>query len=201
MKEKLAVVLVCCGILFVSELSARVQNAYVSIVNPFAVYIDNASSKNHFYPSGWIGDYGDIKLVQNDTNAYLGSTCIKISYSAKASQNAKWAAVYWQFPSRNWGESPDGFNLTGARKLTFYARGERGGEKIAHFKIGGIGGEYPDSDSAQIGPIELTRGWRQYTIDLRDCDLTKISGGFCVAFNKDDNPSGFTIYLDEIVYQ
>ena len=28
----------------------------------FAVYVENASKDNHFAPSGWMGDFGDLKL-------------------------------------------------------------------------------------------------------------------------------------------
>ncbi|MBR3655070.1 MAG: hypothetical protein IKN62_06545, partial [Elusimicrobia bacterium] len=30
----------------------------------FAVYVENASKDNHFAPSGWMGDFGDLKLNQ-----------------------------------------------------------------------------------------------------------------------------------------
>jgi len=39
------------------------------------------------------------------------------------------------------------------KKLSFWARGDKGGEKIAEFKVGGITGEHGDSDSASIGPV------------------------------------------------
>ena len=32
------------------------------LFKPFAVYVENASKENHFAPSGWMGDYGDIKI-------------------------------------------------------------------------------------------------------------------------------------------
>ena len=67
--------------------------------------------------------------------------------------------------------------------------------------MGGITGEYPDSDSAAIGPIELTKEWQKYTIDLAGKDLSNIIGGFCFAASKDDNPNGFIIYLDDIIYE
>ena len=94
-----------------------------------------------------------------------------------------------------------GYDLTGAKKLTFWARGAQGGEKIAEFKVGGITGEYPDTDSSSIGPIELTKEWQKYTIDLDGKDLSHIIGGFCFAASKDDNPNGFVIYFDDIIYE
>ncbi|MGA2090850.1 MAG: hypothetical protein ABSH12_05240 [Endomicrobiales bacterium] len=168
----------------------------------FGVYSDQGSRDNHFAPSGWMGDYGDLKINPGCTeNPHNGKYCFKITYSARATQNAGWAGIYWQQPANNWGDKKGGYNLTGATKLTFWARGDKGGEKIAEFKVGGITGEYPDSDSNTLGPVELTKDWQQYTIELKDKDLSNIIGGFCWSASKDDNPNGFVIYLDDIRFE
>lgn len=168
----------------------------------FVVYRDKRSKENHYIPSGWMGDRGDVGLNENwMDNPFSGRTCIKITYSGVGSQNAGWAGMYWQNPANNWGFTKGGYDLTGARKLTFYARGEKGGEVIAEFKMGGIGGDYPDSDTVSIGPMELTSDWQQYTIDLEDMNLSYISGGFCWVVSKIYNPEGCTFYLDEIKYE
>ena len=67
--------------------------------------------------------------------------------------------------------------------------------------MGGITGDFGDSDSAGIGPVVLTNDWQQYTIDLAGKDLSSISGGFCWATNLDVNPEGALFYLDEIKYE
>lgn len=182
--------------------SAAVEKKAVSKFAPFAVYVENASKDNHFAPSGWMGDYGDIKLNLASTEMpRSGNTCIKITYSAKMSQGAGWMGIFWQQPANNWGDKKGGYNLTGAKKLTFWARGANGGEKIAEFKMGGITGEYPDSDSQSMGPVELTKEWKQYSLDLEGRDLSYIIGGFCFAASKDDNPNGFIIYIDDVIFE
>ena len=176
----------------------------------FNVYTDRTARDNHFMPSGWMGDYGDIKLDTGwKDNPHSGATCIKIVYTAEQKQGAGWAGIFWQNPANNWGTKPGGYDLTGAKKLTFWARGEKGGEMLsktqvgtlAEVKVGGITGEYADSDSVSIGPITLTPEWKEYTIDLTGKDLSYISGGFCWAASAADNPSGFTIYFDDIYYE
>jgi hypothetical protein len=168
----------------------------------FYVYADKGAKVNHFAPSGWMGDYGDIKINDAETeNPADGKTCIKITYSAKGTQGANWAGVFWQQPANNWGDKPGGYDLSNKKRLTFWARGAAGGEKIAEFKVGGITGEHGDSDSASIGPVVLTKEWKKYTVDLADKNLSHIVGGFCWSASKDDNPNGFTIYLDEIRYE
>jgi len=169
---------------------------------PFYVYSDRGAVTNHYIPSGWMGDWGDIKFDAGwKENPYLGTTCIKITYTANMSQGARWAGIYWQNPANNWGSIDGGYDLSKATKLTFWARGEKGGERIEEFKVGGIMGEYSDSDSASIGPVILNKEWTKYEIDLRGKDMSYIIGGFCWATNVDVNPEGAVFYLDEIRYE
>ena len=174
----------------------------VAYFEPFNVYTDKNARGNHYAPSGWMGDYSDVSF--NDANRetpHTGSTCIKIIYRPNASQGARWAGMFWQNPPNNWGEKKGGYDLTGATKLTFWARGEKGGERIEEVKMGGISGTYPDSDSASLGPVILTKDWQKYEIDLEGRDLSYVSGGFCWATNLDVNPEGCTFYLDDIRYE
>lgn len=168
----------------------------------FYVYQDKGSHVNHYAPSGWMGDYGDIKLNDASTdNPADGRTAIKIDYSAKVTQNMNWAGVFWQNPPNNWGTRKGGYDLTGFKRLTFWARGTTGKERIAEFKVGGITGEFGDSGQTSIGPIQLETTWKKYTIELAEVDLHSISGGFCWSASRDDNPEGFTIFLDEIRFE
>lgn len=169
---------------------------------PFYVYTDYLSRGNHFYPTGWMGDYTDMEMDEGWTeNPHSGSTCIRVVYRAESKQKY-WAGVYWQNPANNWGMSDGGFNLSGASKLTFWARGENGGERV-QFKMGGIAGYYPDSTVATLGVVTLTDNWEKYEIDLRGKDLSYISGGFCfvVKAEAEYNPEGCTFYLDDIAYE
>ena len=168
----------------------------------FYVYAEKGYFKNHFIPSGWMGDYGDIKFIDGwRENPQARRSCIKIIYTAQKKQGAGWAGIYWQEPANNWGTRPGGFDLTGAEKLSFYAKGEKGGEIIAELKMGGIMGEYSDSTSVSIGPIVLTPEWTQYTIDLKGEDLSNVIGGFAFVLSSMENPDGATFYLDNIAYE
>lgn len=168
----------------------------------FYVYSDLGSRDNHYMPYGFMGDIHAIKIDQGwRINPYGGKTCIRIAY-APTSANIGWAGIYWQHPANNWGEKGYGYNLTGAQKISFWAKGEKGGEVINNFIIGGIQGKaVEDSDSRAIGPIELTKEWRQYFIYLDGAKLTNIIGGFCVTFAKYNNEKGAVFYLDNIVYE
>ncbi len=168
----------------------------------FPIYTDAKSPDNHYIPSGYMGDYADAKIERAwFDNPHSGTTCIKVTYTNAASNGARWVGVYWQSPANNWGDKKGGFDLTGAKKLVLWVRGEKGGERIEEFKLGGLTGLYPDSDIAGIGPIMLTQEWKQYEIDLSGKDLSYISGGFCWSTNLDVNPEGATFYLDDIKYE
>ena len=156
---------------------------------------------NLFYPDGWMGDINDIKLNCNSSNKpYSGNSCIQIQYTPQGSQT--WAGIYWVYPNQNWGDKPEGRNLTGAKTLNFKAMGSKGGE-MAEFKIGGISEKYSDSvtPAKSIGAITLTSDWKEYTIDLNGCDLSNVIGGFCWVTNAIQNPHGCIIFLDDIIFR
>ena len=201
MQAKCSAVLLALGVL--SSLAyAKAKPKASSGDGVFYIYSDKGARTNHFAPSGWMGDWGDIKINDADTeNPVDGKTDFKVSYVAKGAQGANWAGIFWQQPPNNWGDKPGGYDLTGFKRLTFWARGAEGGEKIAEFKVGGITGEHGDSDAQSIGPITLEKTWKKYTIDLADKNMQHIVGGFCWSASRDDNPNGFTLYLDEIRFE
>jgi len=168
----------------------------------FNVFTEKYDLKNHYIPSGWMGDYGDIQIDDGcTTTPHDGKTCLKVTYTGQGAQGAGWMGIYWQNPANNWGTQMGGYDLKDYKKLTFWARGDKGGEVISEFKIGGINGNYADSDSTSIGPVTLTKDWKQYTIDLKDMDLSYISGGFMMSASANDNPEGFVVYFDDIKYE
>ena len=58
----------------------------------FNVYTEKTAKDNHYTPSGWMGDYGDIKVDTGCKDApHSGVTCIKVTYSAEQKQGAGWA--------------------------------------------------------------------------------------------------------------
>jgi hypothetical protein len=172
----------------------------------FIVYVDKNSPYNRFIPSGWMGDYGDLKFNDQSQNSpFSGATCIKITYTARRSGGNGWAGIYWQSSQNNWGNKKSGFDLTGFNKLSFFARGEKGGEVITLVKTGGIqttiDGErvaFPDTLSKEYGPIRLSKDWEEYEINLVGQDLSYVNGGFCIVFNADHAGGEQSVYLDDI---
>jgi len=169
---------------------------------PFQIYKDANPWENHGAPSGWMGDFRDLKLdLKWKENPYSGETCIRFDYSAKGSHYANMIGVMWQNPANNVGDIDGGVDLRGATKVTFWARGERGGEYIEAFMLGGTIGAYPDTDKGVLQDVYLTREWKPYAIDLTGLDLSYISSFFGWATSRFRNPDGMIFYLDEIVIE
>ncbi|NQT95791.1 MAG: hypothetical protein HQ572_05015 [Candidatus Omnitrophica bacterium] len=195
----LIVILIGIGIQHIPLQQAFAEKPPESI--PFAVYTESTSRNNHFVPSGWMGDYDAISISQDcKDDPRSGATCIKIIYTAELTQGAGWVGVFWQNPENNWGTKGGGFNLSNAKRLSIWARGAKGGEKM-EFKVGGITGAYPDSDMIGIGPLELTDEWAEYVVGLEGVDMSYVSGGFVWAASRMDNPDGAVIYMDDIIYE
>jgi len=52
----------------------------------FYVYAEKGYFKNHFIPSGWMGDYGDVRISDGcRENPFSRRSCIKITYTARCS--------------------------------------------------------------------------------------------------------------------
>ncbi|MDR2426614.1 MAG: hypothetical protein LBD46_05490 [Endomicrobium sp.] len=167
----------------------------------FYVYSDFKAILNHYYPSGWMGDSRDLSFNQQYArDIYAGKHCIRVQYTPRGSQ--RWAGIYWQQPSNNWGDKQGGFDLSKATYVTFWLKGEKGGEVVSEVKIGGLKGAFPDSaEAATKKKIVLTNEWKLYWIDLRKKDTSYIAGGFSFVVTRSDNPNGCTFYMDEIRYE
>ena len=168
----------------------------------FYVYKDKPSP-SHFAASGFMPDGRCVAI--NDVwvdNCGGSRSCIQAKFDRDCTATSTgWAGIYWLEPANNWGDVKGGFNLTGAHKLVFWARGEKGGEVVT-FKMGGVGmgHKYPDSDGASSEPIVLTKDWKEYSIDLTGKDLSHIIGGFAWIGTAKENQSNITFYLRDIYY-
>jgi len=163
-----------------------------------------------FTPSGFMGD-GEvnpksISVVPAFKDSRPGSpipTCYKWSYKPG---KEGWAAVAWQFPQNNFGEKP-GKNLTGYSRVTFWVKGDKGGEQLT-FKAGGHTNpefRYQASFEAETDMITLTKDWQRHEIDLSHLpagqDLSNVPCAFVWVAREMENPDGCTFYLDDIWYE
>ena len=105
--------------------------------------------------SGYMGNAGAIAMETSADAPHSGKSALKVQY--KAADN--WGGVVWQSPADDWGEKPGGFDLEGAKKLTFWARGAKGGEKV-EFGFGLLDRDKKFYDTAKGKITEtLTSDW------------------------------------------
>ena len=167
----------------------------VQVKLPVAVYADGASQP--WASSGWMGGFDALTLdPESKVAPHSGPTCLEVLYDAPG----MWVGVAWQHPANDWGDQPGGFDLTGAKKLTFWARGKEGGEKV-DFGVGLLGSDkkYPDSAKAELKGVKLKQEWKRYSIDLDDQDLTRIKTPFVWTMGGRGRP--VTFYLDDIRFE
>ena len=124
--------------------------------------------------------------------------------SASIISTAGWGGVYWQYPAQNWGTVGMGYDLSGVSRLTFWARGDQGGE-VVEFLVGGLGkpgDPYHDTirPASSSGPVELSDTWQQVEINLESKDLSNVIGGFAWVASRCHNDGPITFYLDDIAF-
>lgn len=164
---------------------------------PLVIYDEADRERPPFVPTGWMGDVKQIALSQNcTTQPHAGRTCLRAEFKAAGG----WGGVVWQHPDGNWGDKPGGWNLSGAKRLTFWARGERGEEEVS-FQFGLLGDDkrYRDSGKGELPKAQLTTDWQRFTIDLSDRDLSRIITGFAWVVAGQGQPVVF--YLDDVSYE
>lgn len=183
------------------SLSVKVKGEYQAgpssrIEMPLTVAGGDPRDLQPYAASGWMGDTGKLKVtVDSRENPKVGEHCLKIEFT----EPAGWGGIVWQSPAGDWGNQPGGFDLTGAEKLSFWARGEKGGE-TAKFGIGIIEDDktYFDTTREEIS-VTLTPEWKQYEVDLRGKNLVRIKSGFFVVAEAEGLP--FEFFVDEVVVE
>lgn len=183
------------------------------------VYDDVSSAGNHFVAIAKIPSATAPVDLDGSwaINPLSGATAIRNQFTAGTGfggiyfQNGLLAADGKTIPQ--FGDTPNaGVSITGVSKLTFWARGDAGGEQIEFFALG-VGrnaatgaptNPFPDSSPRVPGVgtrTTLTTNWQQYTINLTGRNTSYVLGGFAWVADDVHNPSGATFYLDEIQYE
>ncbi|MGV3723510.1 MAG: glycoside hydrolase family 2 TIM barrel-domain containing protein [Actinomycetota bacterium] len=164
---------------------------------PLVVYAEQDPAQNAYFPTGWMGNTKAIKVNDGWTvNPHGGKTSMRCSYET----SGEWGGVVWQHPNNDWGERPGGWNLNGAKMLTFWARGDKGGEVVS-FEYGLLGADKPfgDTGRGKLEKIQLSKDWTRYEMDLKGKNLSRIKTGFAWVVAGAGAP--VTFYLDDIRFE
>ncbi len=162
---------------------------------PLTLYAEDGGAQP-YVPSGYMGTAAAIKMDPACTvSPHSGKTCLQVDYTYLDN----WGGVVWQDPANDWGDKPGGLDLTGAKQLSFWARGDKGGEVVG-FVYGLLGSDktYADSSTGKM-EVTLTKDWKQYMLPLAGKDLSQIKTGFAWTLASPGHP--VTFYLDDIRYE
>lgn len=165
---------------------------------PFILYSDYGKQAVFYTPSGMLGARETTVHEENCMlDPHKGSTCIMASFTDTRTPGG----VAWQAPADNWGAVPGGYNLTGAKKVTFWAKkDEQVSEAYITFGVGLESKErYADTACVSTDKLRLTSKWKKYTIPLEGLDLSRIITAFVWRVDTQDTPVAF--YLDDIVFE
>lgn len=162
-----------------------------------AIVYSEGGGQQPWSPSGYMPEHNSISMDLNcTTRPHSGKTCLKVSYSS----GGDWSGVTWQDPANDWeNNSPGGYDLHGANELTFWTRGEKGGEKVKISMGGPLTGTYPNTASAELGEIVLGTQWKQYKLSLAGKDMRRIKNPFTVVVA--GSGFAFRLYIDDVVYK
>ncbi len=161
---------------------------------PVVIY-RNGLAPSPYVPSGYMGNTGAIQMNPAYTDPQTHKKCIRVVFNAASG----WGGVVWQNPANNWGKLPGGMNLSGAKELTFRARGSSGGEKV-NFMFGVIGRGQPHYDTAKGSlTVTLTKKWHTYSIPVDGLDMKRILTGF--GWSLASNGGAVTFYINNIEYK
>jgi hypothetical protein len=180
----------------------------ISTAAPPAVRLDAVG-----IPGGWMAPRDPTSVINLSSSAAgcrTGADCIEVRYRA----GATWAGVVWWPKACGPSGTPDAWrrardcscaidvlkagNLRAVNRVSFWARGERGGE-VVEFKVGDD--TLCPLPGRSSGTLTLTADWRPYDIDLAGLDMRRSVGLFTWTATDLHNPKGATFYLDDVQFE
>jgi hypothetical protein len=141
---------------------------------------------------------------------HTGADCIQVRYTA----GATWAGVFWWPSTCGSNVTPETLrkandcscainvlnagNLRTVNRLTFWARGETGGE-VVEIKVGD--GALCPLPGHSTGPLTLTADWKRYELDLAGLDMRRAVALFGWFATDLHDPKGATFFLDDVQFE
>ncbi len=157
-------------------------------------------------PSGWMGDAagsgGVLEYKAREDDGPGKVLCDEWKYEPSGG-GMGWCAVAYQTPENNWGdEKGKNHSGKGFTRLTFWAKGAKGGERVI-FKSGGHtrpGARFPASYETSSGIVTLGKTWKQYSISLAGLDLSNSPAAFAFVVTRQLDPEGCVFQIRDLFF-
>lgn len=182
------------GIIVMDEEAKRRKYLVPKVTLPFYVYKDGEN--NPYTASAYMGNYKSMIVdTQHESDTHSGKAALKISYD----QSFDWYGLGLVDPANDWGEILGGYDISGAKKFTFWAKASKKNVK-ATIGFGLIGDDKPFPDTAQKSiEVKLGTKWKKYSINLKNLDLSCIRSGLTIFSNNDIGSQD--IFIDDVVFE
>ncbi|MEI8209583.1 MAG: hypothetical protein WCG16_10290 [Methylococcales bacterium] len=185
----------------------------------FSVNMAMAEAKVYVYKDGdYAENHGIWANIMPKEAAETGSIAFKpffkpgydgkgnaVKVVADVSKAPNWIGLVVSVKENYWGEKPaEGLNLSKAKKLVFYAKGNQGGEQIQVKAAIASDKQYGDSAELPITSVWLTlkKDWERFEIPINGIDLSRVITPFVLVINQDHNQEKpITFFVDEIYYE
>lgn len=174
---------------------ARAKKYLVAKANfPFFVYKDGIDIP--YIPSGHMGNIEAIEVdLHNTEEVFDGKNALIISYNARDN----WYGVGFVDPPNDWGDRLGGYDLSGAKRFSFWAKADDNNVKVK-IGFGLIDSDKPFPDTAKKTiEMALTTEWKNYRINTKKLDLSCIRSGLVIFSSSNGFPH--KIYLDNVVFE
>lgn len=152
----------------------------------------------NFTLAGYSGDMDAVTADEDwDEGCHSDALCTRIVY-APAQGTRGWAGNLWVdvlYPLYS-----QGVNLEAVGRLTFWAKGDKGGERV-EFRVGAAEGVTPQP-AFSSGVLTLQPFWQQYSIEITEhTQLDHVFSGFMWITSDKLNPEGCIFYLDDMQFE
>jgi hypothetical protein len=189
-----------------ADVAPVIDNAVAEI--PFAV-------EDYFVLSGYLGDASIPGAVTMDSGACktprpagAQGNCYRISYRPQpATGPVTFASASWLHPADNAGEAAGRKVAPGATKVSFYAGGETGTERVT-FRVGGVqDAAKPHQDLFRVDMVvPLPAVLVKYEVDMSAQTYSEVIRGFGWIVTAPSPPQGsegaeIVFYLDDIRWE
>jgi hypothetical protein len=159
---------------------------------------------DYYSPDGFYGDgelEGYLALTHECPSRPAGAQgdCVTITYKPGPKG---FAGIFWQYPHNNWGDFRGHRIAQGATRITFAARGGRGGTVInVGAGIAGANMAYKDSFKLEEVQVPLQEQWTKHEVPFRGANYGGqggVLGAFTFSLPAADNDETTVFYLDDI---
>jgi hypothetical protein len=161
----------------------------------------------YYSPDGFFGDgevRGQLQVDKTCPTRPTGAAgdCYTVRYRPGVK---RFAGIFWQHPHNNWGTWPGHLISPGATRVSFQARGARGGEQITVGAGQNASQPHRDNFKAQELTLALTADWTRHELPMLglpyDRGESGVIGAFLLSLKAPEDDAVTVFHLDDVRWE